>query len=215
MSLAPLDLENTSGALNQPKVIYAGDAYQGQPYIVVTEDGIILVGDANTVVNVGPEFGVLLSGKLSLSAMPDQIAIGGGYWRLNPLLTSCVPSTGAITVVLTWCPASRPHKYSAHARWPAPPLPRTRDGRPARSTLPAAEVTQVIAQLSNSGQHPSSTSASRIRQVAKQQLWLLTGPPCRWPPGSSWLRAPTHRALKSGTWPPGSGRGSGCLQFGS
>jgi hypothetical protein len=147
MSLAPLDLENTSGALNQPKVIYAGDAYQGQPYIVVTEDGIILVGDANTVVNVGPEFGVLLSGKLSLSAMPDQIAIGGGYWRLNPLLTSCVPS-------MTWCFASRPHKYSAHARWLAPPLPRTRDGRPARSTRPVAEVTQVIAQLSNSGQHP-------------------------------------------------------------
>ena len=93
MSLAPLDLENTSGALNQPKVIYAGDAYQGQPYIVVTEDNIILVGDQNTVINVGPDFGVLLSGKLSLSAMPDQIAIGGGYWRLNPLLTSCVPST--------------------------------------------------------------------------------------------------------------------------
>ncbi len=54
MSLAPLDLENSSGALNQPKVIYAGDAYQGQPYIVVTEDNIILVGDANTVVRPGP-----------------------------------------------------------------------------------------------------------------------------------------------------------------
>lgn len=25
--------------------------------------------------------------------MPDQISIGGGYWRLNPLLLSCVPST--------------------------------------------------------------------------------------------------------------------------
>jgi len=88
-----LDLENSAGALDPSKVVYAGDAYHGQPYVVVTEDGIILVGDQNTVVNVGPDFGVLLSGKLSLSAMPDQISIGGGYWRLNPLLTSCVPST--------------------------------------------------------------------------------------------------------------------------
>ena len=95
MSTTPLvlDLENAAGDLNPTKVLYAGDAFQGQPYIVVTPDQIILVGDKNTVINVGPDFGVLLSGKLSLSAMPDQIAIGGGYWRFNPLLTSCVPST--------------------------------------------------------------------------------------------------------------------------
>lgn len=93
MSLPPLDLENSSGDLNQPKVIYAGDAYQGQSYIVVTDEGIILVGDKNNVINISPDFGVLLAGKLSLSAMPDQISIGGGYWRFNPLLTSCVPST--------------------------------------------------------------------------------------------------------------------------
>lgn len=88
-----LDLENAAGSASQPKVIYAGDAYQGQPYLVITEDGIILVGDKNTAINVSSNFGVLLSGKLSFSAMPDQISIGGGYWRFNPLLTSCVPST--------------------------------------------------------------------------------------------------------------------------
>jgi hypothetical protein len=93
MSLAPLDLENAAGDLNQPKAIYAGDAYQGQPYIVVTDESIILVGDKNNVINITPEFGVMLAGKLSLSAMPDQIALGGGYWRFNPLLVSCVPST--------------------------------------------------------------------------------------------------------------------------
>lgn len=99
------DLENSQGALNQPKVIYAGDAYQAQPYLIVTEDEIILVGDHANVINVSPEFGVYLSGKLSLSAMPDQIAIGGGYWRLNPLLTSCVPSTTP-TPVPTLVPAT-------------------------------------------------------------------------------------------------------------
>jgi hypothetical protein len=189
MSLAPLDLENTSGALNQPKVIYAGDAYQGQPYIVVTEDGIIIVGDANTVVNVGPEFGVLLSGKLSLSAMPDQIAIGGGYWRLNPLLTSCVPS-------MTWCFASRPHKYSAHARWPADPLLPAR-ARPAdRRHTPRSGVTQLIApQL---GQHLHRSRHLVIRRHGCQTATLASiGPHCPLPPGSPWHRPP-HRALEFG-----------------
>jgi hypothetical protein len=95
MSATPLvlDLENAAGDLNQSKVVYAGDAFQSQPYIVVTQDQIILVGDKTNAINVSPEFGILLSGKLSLSAMPDQISIGGGYWRFNPLLTSCVPST--------------------------------------------------------------------------------------------------------------------------
>jgi hypothetical protein len=95
MASAPavFDLENTGDSLQQPKVIFAGDAYQGQPYLIVTEDEIILVGDKGNVINVSPEFGVYMAGKISLSAMPDQISIGGGYWRLNPLLTSCVPST--------------------------------------------------------------------------------------------------------------------------
>jgi hypothetical protein len=95
MSATPpvLDLENVAKALNQPKVLYAGDAYQGQPYLVISEDSIILVGDKNNVINVSADFGIMLAGKISLSAMPDQIAIGGGYWRLNPLLTSCVAST--------------------------------------------------------------------------------------------------------------------------
>lgn len=86
------DLENRLGK-KALKVMYAGDLYEGQPYLVVTEDEVILVGDSTNVVNVSPEFGAMLSGKISLSAMPDQISIGGGYWRFNPLLLSCIPST--------------------------------------------------------------------------------------------------------------------------
>jgi hypothetical protein len=95
MSSTPLvlDLENAAGARNQPKVLFAGDAYQGQPYVYVDGDQIILVGDKTNVINVSPDFGVLLSGKISFSAMPDQIALGGGYFRFNPMLTSLVPST--------------------------------------------------------------------------------------------------------------------------
>jgi hypothetical protein len=87
------DVQNSSNAPLQPKVIYAGDVYKGQPCIVITEDEINIVGDSNNAIHLDPSFGVFLSGKLSLSAMPDQISIAGGYWRLNPLLISCVPST--------------------------------------------------------------------------------------------------------------------------
>jgi hypothetical protein len=95
MSTAPLvhDLENTASAALQPKALYAGDVYQGQPCLVVTGTEVNLVGDGNNAIHLDPAFGILMSGKLSLSAMPDQISLGGGYWRLNPALLSCVPST--------------------------------------------------------------------------------------------------------------------------
>jgi len=87
------DLENTAGVPLQPKVIYAGDVFQNQPCVVVTQDEINLVGDENNAIHLDPDFGILLSGQLSLSALPDEISIGGGYWVLNPMLLSCVPST--------------------------------------------------------------------------------------------------------------------------
>jgi hypothetical protein len=96
MSSTPLvwDLENQDGTYQkQPKAMYAGDFYDGQPTVAVTEDEVVLAGDANNVIRVDPQFGVLLSGKLSLSATPDQISFGGGYWRFNPLLLTCLPST--------------------------------------------------------------------------------------------------------------------------
>ena len=49
--------------------------------------------DSSNVIRVDPDFGVMLSGQLSLSASPDQISFGGGYWRFNPLLLTCLPST--------------------------------------------------------------------------------------------------------------------------
>lgn len=96
MSSTPLvyDLENQTGTYEkQPKAMYAGDFYDGQPTVAVTEDEIILAGDSNNAIRVDPDYGVLLSGKLSLSATPDQISFGGGYWRFNPLLLTCLPST--------------------------------------------------------------------------------------------------------------------------
>lgn len=93
MTVLTHDLENSADAPLQPKAVFAGDVYQDQPAVIVTQDEINIVGDSGNAIHLDPDFGVLISGKvLSLAAMPDQIAIGG-YWRLNPLLISCVPST--------------------------------------------------------------------------------------------------------------------------
>jgi len=77
----------------QVKVLYAGDEWDGQPYVAVAEDGINLVGDKTHGIVCDNKFGTTIGGNLSLSMMPDQISIGGGYFRLNPLLLSCIPST--------------------------------------------------------------------------------------------------------------------------
>lgn len=79
----------------QPKIMYAGDEWKKQPYVAVTEAGInVSAGESKTNgIAVSEKFGTTIGGKISFSAMPDQISIGGGYWRLNPLLLSCIPST--------------------------------------------------------------------------------------------------------------------------
>jgi hypothetical protein len=87
------DLEAMDRGIKQPKATYAGDVYVGQPYVLVSEEDIALVGDKKNVVSVSPEFGILLGGKVSLSCMPAELAFGGGYWRLDPRHLSTLPST--------------------------------------------------------------------------------------------------------------------------
>lgn len=93
------DLENQKQTYKKnPKSLYAGDQVDGQPQVIVTENEIVLSAGDTNVIRVDPEYGVLLSGQLSLSATPEQISFGGGYWRFNPLLLSCIPSTSATPV---------------------------------------------------------------------------------------------------------------------
>lgn len=88
------DLENRKDpSAKQPKIIYAGDQYDGQPFLIVSEEDIALVGDKKNVISVNPTFGVLLGGRVSISSLPDQTSYGGGFWRVNPLVLSTVPST--------------------------------------------------------------------------------------------------------------------------
>lgn len=81
------------GTKLQPKVIYAGDSWQKQPYVAVQEDTINLTASKDNAIAISDKFGITLGGELSFSVMPDQISVGGGYWRFNPLLTSSLAST--------------------------------------------------------------------------------------------------------------------------
>ena len=103
----PLDLEALTdyAGKSSPKLIYAGNIPLGdsstgigQPYIVVAEDYMSLVGSASKVVGVSPIYGISLQGPTSIGANPDQISIGGGYWRINPLVLTTLPSTSATPV---------------------------------------------------------------------------------------------------------------------
>ena len=103
----PLDLEGQAeySNANPPKIIYAGNSAQGdsssgigQPYVFVGEDYISVVADNDKALTVSPAYGTNVSGPFSMAAMPDQISIGGGYWRINPLVLSTLPSTTATPI---------------------------------------------------------------------------------------------------------------------
>lgn len=82
----------------QPKVLHAGDNYVGQPYLIITENSIIVCGDLNHGIVVTPDFGIGLVGPISLTTSPDQVSFCGGYWRINPMVLSCVGSSAAMPV---------------------------------------------------------------------------------------------------------------------
>ena len=92
------DVDNQAKSANPPKMMYAGDILAGQPSVTVTDDGVYLAGSKTNVINVTENYGVYMTGNISLSANPSQIFIGGGYWSFNPLLLSCLPSTSATPI---------------------------------------------------------------------------------------------------------------------
>jgi hypothetical protein len=92
------DIDNTSKVSNPPKSIYAGDVFGDQPSLTVTDDGIYIAGSKTSVISVTEKYGVQLTGNISFSANPQQIYLAGGYWTLNPLLLSCLPSSSATPI---------------------------------------------------------------------------------------------------------------------
>jgi hypothetical protein len=92
------DKENFGGSANAMKIMFPGDVFDDQGYIAATDTGIFIAASKQQVLNITDKFGVHMTGVLSLSATPDQIYIAGGYWTLNPLLLTCIPSTSATPI---------------------------------------------------------------------------------------------------------------------
>lgn len=82
----------------QPKIFHAGDRWQGQPFIYLNDGQVVIAGSLETGVSVDADFGVHLQGPLSFSDSPENISVAGGYWRINPLVLTCIGSSAAMPV---------------------------------------------------------------------------------------------------------------------
>ena len=87
---------------SHPRMLHAGDEWQGQPYVYIDDAGVEITagksdrGDRGLAVT--SEFGTQITGPMSFSEMPQNISLGCGYWRLNPLVLACIGSSAAMPV---------------------------------------------------------------------------------------------------------------------
>lgn len=81
-----------------PKILQAGEQWNGQPYIAVTEDALILCGSLTHGLLTDSMYGTTITGPLSLSEMPEYMSIAGGLWRVNPAVLSAVGSSAAMNI---------------------------------------------------------------------------------------------------------------------
>lgn len=118
----PLDIDGVSTLSDEmaPKVIHAGTGSTsdaslgfGQAYLSVRQDLISLVASLNNSLSITTEYGITLGGPISFGAMPDQMSYGGGYWRINPLVLTCIPSTSATPV--PWLVQANPKLVSGQS----------------------------------------------------------------------------------------------------
>ena len=95
----------------QPKLLHAGDEYVGQPYLLVTDQAVALIGTPNSGGVADAPFGIGLHGRLSITEAPDRVSFAGGYWRINPMVLSCIGSSAALPV--PWLIPSTPELIKA------------------------------------------------------------------------------------------------------
>lgn len=91
-----IDLVNPGD--RSPKTVHAGSQWDGQPYLAVAEDCIILAGSLDHGIISDPQFGTTIQGPISLSEMPEYISFCGGFWRLNPAVLTSIGSSAAMNV---------------------------------------------------------------------------------------------------------------------
>ncbi len=83
-----------------PRLFQAGDEDAGQPYLLLTGQDIRMSAGGVNGLSIDEQFGTTLQGPLSLSEAPENISFCGGYWRLNPMVTTGVASSAATPVPL-------------------------------------------------------------------------------------------------------------------
>ena len=88
-----LELKNSEPEAKQPKVIFAGDQYDGQAVLAIEEGDISMFASKSRGISVSEKFGVLIAGPIHFAAMPHELSFGGGYWRLDPRHLSVLAST--------------------------------------------------------------------------------------------------------------------------
>lgn len=94
----------------QPKLLHAGETWTSEPYIWIAEDRLVLSAGAGNQaesleegISIDPQFGTHIQGRLSISGMPQQVSMCGGYFRLNPLLLASIGSSAALNIpTLVW-----------------------------------------------------------------------------------------------------------------
>lgn len=85
-----------------PRVLHAGDSWEGQAYVYLAKDEIdIAAGSSDRPdqgVKVTSEFGTQITGPMSFADMPQNISVSGGYWCFNPLMLAAVGSSAALPI---------------------------------------------------------------------------------------------------------------------
>lgn len=102
----------TNPGRKAPKTLHAGEAWDGQPYLCVTEDAAILSGQLGKGIITDDRFGTTIQGPLSLSEAPEYVSFGGGFWRVNPAVLSCIGSSAAMNI--PWLVHDDPELLKGH-----------------------------------------------------------------------------------------------------
>ena len=83
-------------------LMHAGAKWTGQPYVFLDDEGVeIAAGDSDRPdrgISVSHKFGTQITGPMSFAEMPENISFGCGYWRLNPLVLTCIGSSSAMPI---------------------------------------------------------------------------------------------------------------------
>jgi hypothetical protein len=83
-------------------LLQAGAECDGQPYLFMDDASVsIVAGESDRPdrgISVTHLFGTQITGPMSFAEMPENISFGCGYWRLNPLVLTCIGSSAAMPV---------------------------------------------------------------------------------------------------------------------